>query len=70
MRSTLAEYTGLSMDDFKSHLIAAQRAQMLSLARADLVAAMPGAAVATSEIMHNGASYQFVIDVHFREAWA
>jgi hypothetical protein len=67
---TPPEYAGLSMDDFKRHLIAAQRAQLLSLARADLVAAMPGTAVAASEIMHNGASYHFVIDAHSREAWA
>jgi hypothetical protein len=60
----------LSLDDFKSHLIAAQRAQLLSLARADLVAAMPGAAVAASEITHHGATYHFVIDTHAREAWA
>jgi hypothetical protein len=67
---TPAEYASLSMDDFKSQLIAAQRAQLLSLARADLVAAMPGAVVAASEIMHNGATYHFVIDAHSREVWA
>jgi hypothetical protein len=67
---TLRGYAGLSLDDFKSQLIAAQRAQLLSLARADLVAAMPGAAVAASEIMHNGTTYHFVIDAHSREAWA
>ena len=40
----------------------AQRAQLLSLARADPVAAVPGATVAAIEITHNGATYHFVID--------
>jgi hypothetical protein len=66
----LAGCDGLCLDGFKSQLIAAQRAQLLSLARADLVAAMPPATVASSEIAHYGATYHFVVDAQAPEAWA
>lgn len=52
-----------SLHGFKAQLFAAHRAQLLSLARADLVAAMPPAAVAESEIEPaRGVTFHFVID--------
>lgn len=60
-----------SLDDFKARLIAAHRAQLLSLARADLVAAMPAAVVAASQIEPDrGVQFHFVIDPKARDAWA
>jgi hypothetical protein len=63
-------YRSCSFERFKAQLIAAQRARLLSLARADLVAAMPAATVAASEIVHDGATYHFVIDERARDPWA
>jgi hypothetical protein len=46
---------------FKADLVAAHRAGELTLARADLVAAMDPALVAASEIAVDGASFHFVV---------
>lgn len=54
---------------FKDRLIQANLAGLLSLARADLVGAMPAATVAASEIESLGATYHFVIDQLAREPW-
>jgi hypothetical protein len=51
---------GLSLDEFKHRLVAANRAGLLVLARADLVAAMDPRDVSESEIRHLEASYHFV----------
>lgn len=51
----------LALDDFKARLVAAHRAGQVTLARADLVAAMDPALVAASEIAAEGASYHFIV---------
>jgi|GEM_PF-2077420 len=51
----------LALDDFKARLFAAHGAGELTLARADLVAAMDPALVAASEIEVSGASFHFVV---------
>jgi hypothetical protein len=57
-----AERARQNLDSFKAQLFAAHRAQLLSLARADLVAAMPPAAVAASEIEPaRGVTFHFVV---------
>lgn len=53
---------GMSIDDLKARLIEANRAGLLSLARADLVGAMDPAEVKASEILDRGASFHFVVD--------
>ncbi len=55
-------WAALSLDEFKTRLVAAHRAGELLLARADLVAAMDPALVAASEIAVDGASFHFLID--------
>lgn len=54
-------WSGLALDDFKARLLAAHRAGELTLARADLVAAMDPVLVAASEIVADGASFHFVV---------
>ena len=54
-------WTALSLDDFKDRLLAAHRAGDLSLARADLVAAMNPDLVAASETVTDGASFHFIL---------
>jgi hypothetical protein len=51
----------LGLAGFKAQLLAAHRAGELSLARADLVAAMDPALVAASEITADGASFHFLV---------
>jgi len=63
-------YRTTGFEGFKAQLVAAQRAGLLSLARADLVAAMPAATVAASEIAQDGATYHFVVDGRVRDPWA
>lgn len=46
---------------FRRELLAAHRAGELSLARADLVAAMDGDLVASSEVAADGATFHFVV---------
>jgi hypothetical protein len=54
-------WSALSLDEFKAQLVAAHRAGVLVLARADLVAAMDPALVAASEVVADGASFHFVL---------
>jgi hypothetical protein len=54
-------WAGLGLAGFKAELVAAHRAGELTLARADLVAAMDPALVAASEIAVDGASFHFVV---------
>lgn len=58
-----------ALNAFKLRLIAAQSAGLLVLARADLVGAMPKAAVASSEVSDRCATYHFVLDASAREPW-
>lgn len=62
--------SGLSLDQFKEALVKAHRERMLTLARADLVAAMDTDAVAASEIAADNARFHFVIDPTFQPAGA
>jgi hypothetical protein len=57
------------LEAFKRRMVAAHRAGLLVLARADLIAAMPYAAVAASEVSDGGATFHFVIDDEAREPW-
>jgi hypothetical protein len=50
----------LSLDEFKQQLLAAHKAGLLALARADLTAAMDAGAVRESETAHLEARYHFV----------
>jgi hypothetical protein len=52
----------LSIDRFKRWLVAANRDQLLDLARADLVDAMDPRLVEESEIEDLGATFHFVVD--------
>jgi len=54
-------WASLSLADFKTGLVAAQRAGTLELARADLVAAMDPELLAASEIRDGGASFHFML---------
>lgn len=54
---------------FGRRLVEANRAGLLSLARADLVAAMPAHMVAASEIDSLGSRFHFVVDQGARDAW-
>ncbi|HEX3478152.1 MAG TPA: hypothetical protein VHT91_24190 [Kofleriaceae bacterium] len=54
-------WAGLGLAGFKAELVAAHRAGALTLARADLVAAMDPAQVAASEIAVDGASFHFIV---------
>lgn len=59
----------IAREDFAARLMDASRRGLLSLARADLVAAMPTASVAASEICDGRCEYHFVIDAGARETW-
>jgi hypothetical protein len=54
-------WAAVTLDDFKARLVAAHRAGELTLARADLVAAMDPELVAASEITADGASFHFIV---------
>jgi hypothetical protein len=56
-----AAWSSLSLDEFKTRLLAAHRSGELVLARADLVAAMDPAVVAASETVADGASFHFIV---------
>lgn len=56
-------------DSFAIRLLICRRLGLVSLARADLVGAMPRAAVAESEVVANGQEVHFVIDPAAREPW-
>lgn len=60
LRRTTA-WAGITLDDFKTQLLAAHRSGDVVLARADLVAAMNPTLVAASETTANGASFHFVV---------
>ena len=53
-------FRDLSLEQFKRELVAAHKAGLVSLARADLTAAMDAAAVRESETTHLEARYHFV----------
>jgi len=54
-------WAATTLDELKARLLAAHRAGEVTLARADLVAAMDPALVAASEIVADGASFHFVV---------
>ena len=54
-------WSALSLQDFKTQLVSAHRAGDLVLARADLVAAMDQALVASSETVADGAEFHFIV---------
>jgi hypothetical protein len=54
-------WSAVTLDELKARLVAAHRAGELTLARADLVAAMDPALVAASEITADGASFHFLV---------
>lgn len=60
----------IDLEAFKRRMVSAHRAGLLVLARADLVAAMPLAAVASSEVSAGGAEFHFVLDDAVRDPWA
>ena len=60
----------IHLEAFKRRMVRAHRAGLLVLARADLVAAMPPAAVAGSEVSEGGAEFHFVLDDAARDPWA
>jgi hypothetical protein len=60
----------IHVEAFKRRMVSAHRAGLVVLARADLVAAMPGAAVAASEVSDGGAEFHFVLDDAARDPWA
>ena len=60
----------IDLEAFKRRMVTAHRAGLLVLARADLVAAMPEAAIAASKVCDDGAEFHFVIDDAARDPWA
>lgn len=58
---THPRFEGMTLAEFKRRLIEAHRAQLLTLARADFVAAMDSRAVAESEAVTDGATFHFVV---------
>ena len=60
----------IGLEAFKQRMVAAHRAGLVVLARADLVAAMPRAAVAASEVSDGCAEFHFVLDDAARDPWA
>lgn len=60
----------IHLEAFQRRMVSAHRAGLLVLARADLVAAMPPAAVASSEVSDGGAEFHFVLDDAARDPWA
>lgn len=57
---------GIDEEEFKQLLLLAHRERLLTLARADLVAAMNRYEVAESEIKADGATFHFVVDPNVR----
>jgi hypothetical protein len=60
----------INPEAFQRRMVSAHRAGLLVLVRADLVAAMPQAAVASSEVSDGGAEFHFVLDDAARDPWA
>lgn len=61
-------YNG-GLDTFKQQLLAARRAGLLNLLRADLIGAMPGAAVDASETGAGSSAVHFVRDPTAKNPW-
>ncbi|MGZ3459630.1 MAG: hypothetical protein ACXU86_14140, partial [Archangium sp.] len=59
-RTLRDQLQGLDEQSFKSRLVEANREQLLSLSRADLVEAMNPSDVAESETRHLGATFHFI----------
>jgi DNA-binding NarL/FixJ family response regulator len=55
-------FRGMTLPEFKRHLVSANRQRFIDLARADLVGAMDPDEVETSEIQDMGATFHFVVD--------
>jgi hypothetical protein len=70
VHATLGGEGAIQLEAFKRRMVRAHRAGLLVLARADLVAAMPPAAVAGSEVSEGGAEFHFVLDDAARDPWA
>jgi hypothetical protein len=60
----------INLEVFKRRMVRAHRAGLLVLVRADLVAAMPPAAVAASGVSDGCSEFHFVIDDAARDPWA
>lgn len=60
---------GMSLEQFKRRLVDLNRASLIELARADLVAAMDPELVQMSETSSLGSTYHFVVDRGAKEAW-
>lgn len=59
----------IKLEAFKRRMVNAHRAGLLVLARADLVAAMPQAALAASAVSEGGAEFHFVLDDAVHDPW-
>ena len=70
VHAALGGERAINLEAFKRRMVAAHRAGLLVLARADLVAAMPWAAVAASVVSEDGAEFHFVLDEAARDPWA
>jgi hypothetical protein len=70
VHATLGGEGAIHLEAFKQRMVSAHRAGLLVLARADLVAAMPPAAVADSAVSAGGAEFHFVLDDAARDPWA
>jgi hypothetical protein len=57
-----ASLAGMTFDQFKAQLVAANQRGALALARADLVGAMDPREVAASEIRDLSSTFHFVLD--------
>jgi hypothetical protein len=60
----------IHLEAFKQRMVSAYRAGLLVLARADLVAAMPRAAVAASAVFNGCTEFHFMLDDAVRDPWA
>jgi hypothetical protein len=59
----------IELEAFKRRMVAAHRAGLLVLVRADLVAVMPPAAVAASAVSDGCAEFHFLLDDAARDPW-
>ena len=69
VHAALGGERAIDLEAFKQRMVSAHRAGLLVLARADLVAAMPAAAVARSWVSAGGAEFHFVLDDAARDPW-
>ena len=70
VHAALGGERAIQLEAFKQRMVAAHRAGLVVLARADLVAAMPRAAVAASEVSDGCAEFHFLLDDAARDPWA